>query len=69
MQEVEKEELVEEPGKRPKKRKVTVMEYVYEAELEGTPPDFGVQGLAILATSKWFWRLGCSFAFPLWTWK
>ena len=37
VQEVEKEELVEEPGKKPKRRKTTSMEYVYEEELEGIP--------------------------------
>lgn len=35
MQEVEKEITDEQPGKRPKKRIVTVMEYLYEQELEG----------------------------------
>ena len=35
LQEVEKEITDEQPGMRPKKRKTTVMEYLYEQELEG----------------------------------
>ena len=35
LQEVEKEITDEQPGMRPKKRKITVMEYLYEQELEG----------------------------------
>ena len=35
LQEVEKEVTDEQPGKKPKMRKITVMEYLYEQELEG----------------------------------
>lgn len=35
MQEVEKEVEEHEPGKKPKKKTITAMEYLYEADLEG----------------------------------
>ena len=37
LQEVEKEVVEEEPGMKPKKQKVMVMDYLYEQELEGGP--------------------------------
>ena len=53
LQEVEKEVIEEEPGMKPKKQKVMVMDYLYEQELEGSLYSCDVDATRSSSACKW----------------